>query len=213
MNLNLTGRRAVVTGGCSGIGKTTALRVQLQGIEKSFGGTRVLHGVDLDIAPGEFVSLLGPSGCGKTTTLRMIGGFEQPTSGTIAWNGLKPGTRPDIGFVFQEHHLLGGCSVLDNVVLPGLARGRVDREVEVRARRAGLLDEVEQSERLLDDGVRGLDDLRERVRAEEITEWARGRMAAFKVPRVVEFVEELPKTATGKILWRKLQEEEYRKSS
>ncbi|HYC91496.1 MAG TPA: long-chain fatty acid--CoA ligase, partial [Thermoanaerobaculia bacterium] len=47
----------------------------------------------------------------------------------------------------------------------------------------------------------------------EITEWARGRMAAFKVPRVVEFVDELPKTATGKILWRKLQEDENRKAS
>lgn len=54
---------------------------------------------------------------------------------------------------------------------------------------------------------------RGRLRAEEIVEWARGRMAAFKVPRRVEFVEELPKTATGKILWRKLQEEEYRKAS
>jgi fatty-acyl-CoA synthase len=53
---------------------------------------------------------------------------------------------------------------------------------------------------------------RERLRPEQITEWARGRMAAFKVPRVVEFVAELPKTATGKILWRTLQEEEYRKA-
>jgi fatty-acyl-CoA synthase len=52
----------------------------------------------------------------------------------------------------------------------------------------------------------------EKVTAEEITEWARGRMAAFKVPRVVQFVSELPKTATGKILWRTLQEEENRKT-
>jgi fatty-acyl-CoA synthase len=55
------------------------------------------------------------------------------------------------------------------------------------------------------EGARG------RLRAEQVTEWARGRMAAFKVPRIVEFVSELPKTATGKILWRKLQEEEYGK--
>ena len=52
---------------------------------------------------------------------------------------------------------------------------------------------------------------KEKVRAEEITAWARSRMAAFKVPRVVQFVEELPKTATGKILWRELQEDEYGK--
>jgi fatty-acyl-CoA synthase len=54
---------------------------------------------------------------------------------------------------------------------------------------------------------------RGRLSAAEVTEWARGRMAAFKVPRIVEFVDELPKTATGKILWRKLQEEEYGKPS
>ncbi|HXJ10310.1 MAG TPA: hypothetical protein VNH12_12435, partial [Burkholderiales bacterium] len=52
-----------------------------------------------------------------------------------------------------------------------------------------------------------------KVSGEQISEWARERMAAFKVPRVVQFVDELPKTATGKILWRKLQEEEYRKGS
>ena len=50
-----------------------------------------------------------------------------------------------------------------------------------------------------------------RVSSEEITEWARGRMAAFKVPRIIEFVDELPRTATGKIFWRKLQEEENSK--
>jgi fatty-acyl-CoA synthase len=54
---------------------------------------------------------------------------------------------------------------------------------------------------------------KDRTTAQEITEWARGRMAAFKVPRVVQFVSELPKTATGKILWRKLQEDENRKTS
>jgi fatty-acyl-CoA synthase len=55
-------------------------------------------------------------------------------------------------------------------------------------------------------------DLRQKIRPHDITEWAREKMAAFKVPRLVEFVEALPKTATGKILWRQLQEEEYRKS-
>jgi len=52
---------------------------------------------------------------------------------------------------------------------------------------------------------------RGKVDSQAIIEWARGKMAAFKVPRIVEFVDELPRTATGKILWRKLQEEEYRK--
>jgi fatty-acyl-CoA synthase len=56
-------------------------------------------------------------------------------------------------------------------------------------------------------------DSKGKVSGQQISDWARERMAAFKVPRVVQFVDELPKTATGKILWRKLQEEEYRKTS
>jgi fatty-acyl-CoA synthase len=56
------------------------------------------------------------------------------------------------------------------------------------------------------------ENLEKAITAKDITDWAREKMAAFKVPRVVEFVDELPKTATGKILWRKLQEEENRKS-
>ena len=56
-------------------------------------------------------------------------------------------------------------------------------------------------------------DAKGRVKQEDIIAWARGRMAAFKVPRMVQFVDELPKTATGKILWRKLQEDENRKVS
>jgi fatty-acyl-CoA synthase len=55
-------------------------------------------------------------------------------------------------------------------------------------------------------------DAKNRVQPQEIVDWARGKMAAFKVPRIVEFVEALPRTATGKILWRKLQEEENRKT-
>ena len=57
--------------------------VSLRGLTKVFGGSKVVDGLDLDVASGEFFSLLGPSGCGKTTTLRMIAGFSDPTSGTI----------------------------------------------------------------------------------------------------------------------------------
>ncbi|MDY0278523.1 MAG: ATP-binding cassette domain-containing protein, partial [Acholeplasma sp.] len=55
--------------------------IELKGITKAFGGQVVLKGIDLDIYENEFVTLLGPSGCGKTTTLRIIGGFEKPSSG------------------------------------------------------------------------------------------------------------------------------------
>ena len=68
-------------------GSSEGTRVQLQGIEKSFGGTRVLHGVDLDIAPGEFVSLLGPSGCGKTTVGKALLQLVKPTAGNVRLGG------------------------------------------------------------------------------------------------------------------------------
>src|SRR5262245_21807306 len=73
--------------------------VELVGVTKAFGGTTAVDDVSLAMRPGEFFSLLGPSGCGKTTTLRMIGGFEQPSRGEI-WikgapmGGLPPNRRP-----------------------------------------------------------------------------------------------------------------------
>ena len=66
---------------------TAGGHVQLENLEKSFGDVHALHGISLDIPSGEFYSLLGPSGCGKTTTLRMIAGFERPTSGRILLDG------------------------------------------------------------------------------------------------------------------------------
>ena len=64
--------------------------VVLQDLRKLFGGFVAVDGVSLTVQPGEFVTLLGPSGCGKTTTLRMIGGFEFPTSGSIATSRSRP---------------------------------------------------------------------------------------------------------------------------
>ena len=61
--------------------------IVFEGVTKAYGDTTVLHGIDLSIAPGEFVALLGPSGCGKTTMLRCLAGLEQPTSGRILVGG------------------------------------------------------------------------------------------------------------------------------
>ena len=61
--------------------------IQLEGLTKAFGEHVAVAGIDVDMPPGEFFTLLGPSGCGKTTTLRMIAGFEQPTSGRIMLDG------------------------------------------------------------------------------------------------------------------------------
>jgi NitT/TauT family transport system ATP-binding protein len=95
--------------------------VALRSIGKSFAtGTRALAGFDLEVAEGEFVTLLGPSGCGKSTVLRMIAGLSEPTQGTIQWFG----RRPEIGFVFQEPTLMPWANVFNNVFLPLRLRGR-----------------------------------------------------------------------------------------
>jgi putative spermidine/putrescine transport system ATP-binding protein len=93
--------------------------VRLERVEKRFGDIVAVAGIDLDIADGEFFSMLGPSGSGKTTTLRMIAGFEQPTGGRILLHGEDVSTRPpfqrDVNTVFQDYALFPHMSVGDNV--------------------------------------------------------------------------------------------------
>jgi putative spermidine/putrescine transport system ATP-binding protein len=105
-------------------------RVELQGIVKSYAGNTVLHGVDLDIAPGEFVSLLGPSGCGKTTLLRVLAGLEGLDSGAVLLGGSDvsrvPTNKRDIGMVFQSYSLFPHLRVVDNTAF-GLRRRGVGR--------------------------------------------------------------------------------------
>ncbi|MCK5365465.1 MAG: ATP-binding cassette domain-containing protein, partial [Gammaproteobacteria bacterium] len=84
-------------------------QVTVQNLHKSFGSVAVIHGVDIDIADGEFVVLVGPSGCGKSTLLRMIAGLESVTAGAIrigerVVNNLPPAER-DIAMVFQSYAL------------------------------------------------------------------------------------------------------------
>jgi spermidine/putrescine transport system ATP-binding protein len=93
--------------------------VELLDLVKRFGDVVAVAGIDLDISPGEFFSLLGPSGCGKTTTLRMIGGFERPTSGRILLDGVDmahtPPHRRNVNTVFQSYALFPHLNVGDNV--------------------------------------------------------------------------------------------------
>ena len=93
--------------------------VRLRGIQKSYGKVHVIHGVDLDIEPGEFVVFVGPSGCGKTTLLRMIAGLEEISGGTLkiggeSVNDLPPSER-GVAMVFQSYALYPHKTVFDNM--------------------------------------------------------------------------------------------------
>jgi lipoprotein-releasing system ATP-binding protein len=104
----------------------------------------VLRDVTLELSAGENVAVLGPSGSGKSTLLNLLGTLEPPTSGEIVLRGENPFQLPEpelarfrrqnIGFVFQEHHLMPQLSVLENVVVPALAEGAPGREIVARAR-------------------------------------------------------------------------------
>jgi spermidine/putrescine transport system ATP-binding protein len=98
---------------------TDQFSIQLRDLYKYFGETPAVNGVSLDVRDGEFLTLLGPSGCGKTTTLRMIGGFEHPSSGSIFINGQEMGDRPPyrrpVNTVFQNYALFPHMTVGQNV--------------------------------------------------------------------------------------------------
>ena len=121
--------------------------VQIKDVTKAFGETTALQGIDLEIEPGEFVSLIGPSGCGKSTLLRIIGDLVQATAGEVTVNG-KPAERArldrDYGMVFQAPVLFDWRSVEDNVKLPLEILGKPK---EWRAKRAKeMLDLVDLGE-------------------------------------------------------------------
>ncbi|MFT4259572.1 ABC transporter ATP-binding protein [Microbacterium sp.] len=112
-------------------------RVQLAGIVKSYAANTVLHGVDLDIAPGEFVSLLGPSGCGKTTLLRVLAGLESADEGVVGLGGddvsRVPTNKRDIGMVFQSYSLFPHLRVVDNTAFGLRRRGASKADAAKRA--------------------------------------------------------------------------------
>ncbi len=110
--------------------------VTLENIHKHFGDVRAVDGISLHVEDGEFIALLGPSGCGKTTTLRMVAGLENPTSGTIRIGSrdvtnLAPRDR-DIAMVFQDYALYPHMTVMDNIGYPLKVRGTSRPELEQR---------------------------------------------------------------------------------
>ncbi len=118
--------------------------VVLSDLRKEFGTFVAVDGISLTVEPGEFVTLLGPSGCGKTTTLRMIGGFEYPTSGTVRIHGEEMTTRPPykrpVNTVFQNYALFPHMTVGQNVGY-GLEMAKVPR-AERKTRVAAALEMV-----------------------------------------------------------------------
>jgi ABC-type lipoprotein export system ATPase subunit len=130
--------------------------LELKAVCKQYGvpgapaAVRVLEGVDLRVEAGEALAVVGPSGCGKSTLLNLAGALDAPSAGSVVFEGVALESLDEealadlrnrqIGFVFQQHHLLPQCSALENVLVPTLA---------VRRSRAERLEAVERAEALL----------------------------------------------------------------
>ena len=121
-------------------------KVDFRGVRKSYGSAAVIHGIDMQVADGEFVVIVGPSGCGKSTLLRMVAGLEPITAGDIAIgdrvvNDLEPKDR-DIAMVFQNYALYPHMSVYDNMAYGLKIRGLARDDIRARVNRAAEILEL-----------------------------------------------------------------------
>jgi lipoprotein-releasing system ATP-binding protein len=137
-----------------------AERLDVSQLTKTYQGEAgplsILSGIDLTMSPGEAVVITGPSGAGKSTLLYILGLLEPPTSGHVRLGTTDPLSlkaqaqakyrNERVGFVFQDHHLLPQCTVLENVLIPTLAAGRNQSEAAKRAEE--LLERVGLRERM-----------------------------------------------------------------
>jgi len=126
--------------------KVGSASVRIEGVVKQHGTTTVLHGIDLQIAPGEFFVLLGPSGSGKTTTLRILAGLESVSAGHVYMDGAdvttrEPGLR-DVAMVFQSYALYPHMTVEQNIGFPlkmvGTGKEVIGRSVDRAAAMVGI---------------------------------------------------------------------------
>jgi putative spermidine/putrescine transport system ATP-binding protein len=144
MTTNTAKDAAAAAAGIGQASRSGGTSVLLQDLTRTFGATRALDGLSIEIAPGELVALLGPSGCGKTTALRIVAGFESADAGSVLVDGKDmssvPASRRDMGMVFQSYSLFPNMSALDNVAF-GLRMRKLG--APARRQRAGeLLDMV-----------------------------------------------------------------------
>jgi len=128
-------------------------RVQLIDVTKRFGSTLAVDNVSADIADGEFVTLLGPSGCGKTTTLRMVAGLVDPTSGQIKFDGQLvnnvPSHKRNIGLAFQSHALFPHLSVARNIAFGLEVKGTPKVEIQHRVQEMlGMIELSQHADRM-----------------------------------------------------------------
>ena len=136
--------------------------VTLKNIKKSFGPTDLIHGIDMDIADGEFIVIVGPSGCGKSTLLRMVAGLETVTSGDVLIGGERANDKEpmdrDIAMVFQNYALYPHMSVRQNMgyglKIAGLPKEQVNAKVEEAAKLLQLSPLLERKPRELSGGQR-----------------------------------------------------------
>ncbi len=136
--------------------------VRLRGIQKSYGKVHVIHGVDLDIEPGEFVVFVGPSGCGKTTLLRMIAGLEEISGGTLNIGGesvadLPPSDR-GVAMVFQSYALYPHKTVYDNMAfalkIAKVPKEEIEKRVNAAAEILQLREYLQRLPKALSGGQR-----------------------------------------------------------
>jgi len=136
--------------------------VTLQGVKKSFGATDVIHGIDVEIADGEFIVIVGPSGCGKSTLLRMVAGLETVTAGEVLIGGTRANDKEpmdrDIAMVFQNYALYPHMSVRQNMgyglKIAGLPKDQINTKVEEAARLLQLEPLLDRKPRQLSGGQR-----------------------------------------------------------
>jgi len=125
--------------------------VQLRQLVKRFGTVAAVDGIDIEVEPGEFLSLLGPSGCGKSTLLNILGLLDDPDDGSFQFNGIEVAKfnerkraelrKRNIGFVFQSFNLIDELTVFENVELPLIYLGM--KSADRKARVEAILDKVQ----------------------------------------------------------------------